>query len=339
MQLPQRAWLVVKQHETVKLYRNYSLRTDQSMHKQPFKAPTVSLKSQEAGLLRPGRKLLCSTASSWRSVLLQTFDQPGHVDGFETAASPDYLLVLSLQGEYNLESWSGQSWKKATYRPGVGGLTSPLTQNILRWRSPLNSTQVLRIYIPEEYFLEVGEEYRRAGSQTSLRLPDALQFTDPAVAGVARSLAEQAALGAPNIYAEAGARFLAAHLMLTLNSSASAEKHRHAGDLSDQRFRRVLDYMEHHFADDISLQTLAREAGISLFHFTRLFKAKTGITPHRHIVQLRMRQAQTLLRHTDLSVAEVALQSGYAHPGHFAAAFKRSAGTLPKQFRQGSRTH
>ena len=271
-------------------------------------------------------------------MLLQTFDQPGHVDGFETAASPDYLLVLSLKGEYDIESWSGRSWKKATYKPGVGGLTSPLTQNHLRWRSTLNSTQVLRIYIPEEYFLEVGEEYRRAGSQTSLRLPDALQFTDPAVAGVARSLAEQAGLGAPNIYAEAGARFLAAHLMLTLNSPSGVEKHRSAGrDLTDQRFRRVLEYMEHHFTDDISLQMLAREAGISLFHFTRLFKAKLGITPHQHVVQLRMRHAQTLLRHTELSVAEVALQSGYAHSGHFAAAFKRSAGLLPKLFRQKSR--
>ncbi len=309
------------------------------MNEEPCQAPKIALQSHEAGLVRPGRKVLCSTAARWQSVLLQTFDQPGRVDRFETAVSPDYLLVLSLQGEYDIESLSGRSWKKAAYRPGVGGLTCPLTQNYLRWQSPLPSTKVLRLYIPDEYFLEAGEEYRRAGSRIPLRLPDALQFQDPTVACVARSLAEQVGLGAPNLYAEAGARFLAAHLLLTRNRSASEGIHRSAGnDLTDGRFRRVLDYMEHHFADDISLRTLAREAGISLFHFTRLFKAKLGTTPHKHVVQLRMQHAQTLLRDTDLSVAEVALQSGYAHLGHFAAAFKRNAGTLPRQFRQRSRT-
>ena len=295
--------------------------------------------SHEAGLVRPGRKLLCSAAARWRSVLLQTYDQPGILDGFETVASPDYLLVLSLKGEYDIESFSGRTWKKATYRPGVGGLTAPLTQNYLRWQSRMHTTQVLRIYIPESYFLEVGEEYRRAGSRPALRLPDTLHFADPTVARVAQSLAEQVGLGAPNLYAEAGARFLAAHLSLTMNPSAGVAMHRSAGsDLTDQRFRRVMEYMEHHFAEDTSLQTLAREAGISLFHFTRLFKAKLGITPHRHIVQLRMQHAQTLLRCTDLPVSEVALQSGYAHHGHFAAAFKRTAGALPKVYRQESRT-
>ena len=309
------------------------------MYGEPSKAPLVSRLSHEAGLVRPGRKLLCSGSARWQSILLQTFDQPGCVDEFQTTASPDYLLVLSLRGEYNIESLSGRTWIKATYRPGIGGLTSPLTQNYLRWRSLEATTRVLRIYIPESYFLEVGEEYRRAGSKTHLRLPDTLQFADPVVTEVTRSLAQQAQLGAPNLYAEAGARFLATHLMLTMNRSADEASRARAGkDLTDQRLRRVLDYMEHHFAEDISLQTLAREAGISLFHFTRLFKAKLGVTPHRHVVRLRMQQAQTLLRCTDLSIAEVALQSGYAHLGYFAAAFKQSTGVIPKVFRRRSRT-
>ena len=313
--------------------------TELSVREDSTKAPAVSLLSHTAGLVRPGRKLLCSAAAHWRSVLLQTYDQPGIVEGFETVASPDYLLVFPLEGHYDIESFSGGTWRKATYRPGIGGLTSPLTQNRLRWRSHLPTTQILRLYIPEAYFLEVGEEYRRAGTKTGSRLPDTLQFEDPTVVRVARSLAEQAGLGAPNLYAEAGARLLAAHLVLTMNRSADEGKQRSAGtDLTDQRFRRVLDYTEHHFAEDISLQTLAREAGISLFHFTRLFKAKLGVTPHRYVVRLRMQHAQTLLRCTDMPVAEVALQSGYAHLGHFAAAFKREAGTLPGIYRRRART-
>ena len=278
---------------------------------------------------------MCSGDARWQSVLLQEFHQPGCVDEFVTSASPDYLLVLSLKGEYGIESFSARGWKKATYRPGIGGLTAPLTQNRLRWRSSQPTTQVLRLYIPEAYFLEVGEEYRRPGSKSPLRLPDSLRFSDPTVFSVARSMAEQVKLGAPNLYAEAGARFLAAHLLLTLNRSVDQTEHRSVGhDLTDQRLRRVLEYMEHHFADNIGLQTLAQEAGISLFHFTRLFKAKLGVTPHRHVVRLRMQHARLLLRQTDLAISQVALESGYTHVGHFAAAFKREAGMLPRVFRQ-----
>ncbi len=300
--------------------------------------PEVSPLSHQASSIRPGRKALCSTTAKWQSVLLQTFEQPGCVDRFETATSPDYLLVLSLKGAYELESLSGKGWKKAAYRPGVGGITSPLMQNRLRWRSSSAAVKVLRLYIPESYFLEAGEEYRRAGARLALRLPDALQFADPTVFAVAGSLAEQVECGAPNVYAEAGARFLAAHLLLKMDRSAVQGRQRSAGnDLTDQRLSRVLEFMESNFARDVSLQTLADEAGISLFHFTRLFKAKVGVTPHRHVVLLRMQHAQSLLRRTDLSIAEVALESGYAHLGHFAAAFKRESGLLPKVFRKQDR--
>ena len=298
----------------------------------------VSSLSHQASSIRPGRKGLCSTAARWQSVLLQTFDQPGCVDRFETASSPDYLLVLSLKGAYDLESFSGASWKRAAYGPGVGGITSPMMQNRLRWRSSSATVKVLRLYIPESYFLEAGEEYRRAGMKLPLRLPDALQFADPTVFAVAGSLAEQVGLGAPNLYAEAGARFLAAHLLLTMNRSTVQSRQRSArNDLTDQRLKRVLAFMEHNFARDMSLQTLADEAGISLFHFTRLFKTIMGVTPHRYVVLLRMQHARSLLGRTDLSIAEVALEAGYAHLGHFAAAFKREFGLLPNAFRRQGR--
>ena len=115
-------------------------------------------------------------------------------------------------------------------------------------------------------------------------------------------------------------------------------RQRSAGNaLTDQRLSRVLAFMEHNFAHNMTLQTLASEAGISLFHFTRLFKAKVGVTPHRHVVMLRMQHARSLLRRTDLTIAEVALEAGYAHLGHFAAAFKREFGLLPNAFRRQGR--
>ena len=62
-----------------------------------------------------------------------------------------------------------------------------------------------------------------------------------------------------------------------------------------------------------------------------------GVTPHRYVVLLKMQHARSLLRRTDLSVTEVALESGYTHLGHSAAAFKREFGLLPRAFRRQER--
>ena len=305
------------------------------MSKHPI-TPKFSALSEKAGRLRPGRSITCSLEAGWSSLLLQTFEQPACVEEFETLSSPDQLIVLVLKGEYEIESFSSRSWRRAAYQPGVGGLTAAMTTNKLRWHSKTSeSSQILRLYIPQIYFSEVKEEYRRGGLKIASGDPDSLSFSDPVVFSVAKSLALAAVEGAPDLYAEAGARFLATHLLSKIRRWSEQTVGKHSGhELTDRRFVRVLEYMQHNFATALTLDQLAREAGISLFHFIRLFKAKMGSTPHQHIVQLRMNHAKHLLVETSLSVAEIAGVCGYMHSGHFAAAFQRHFCKRPKAFRR-----
>lgn len=151
---------------------------------------------------------------------------------------------------------------------------------------------------------------------------------------MALSLAEAIKVGAPNPYAETAARFLATHLLSIHSSwSDSSSDVRSPGVLRDRRLKRVLEFMEHHYMNSLSLGQLAEEAGISRFHFVRLFKKNCGVTPHQHLLRLRMEAAAAMLGSTDLSVQEVASKCGYTSATHFSAAFQKQFSRTPSEFR------
>lgn len=109
----------------------------------------------------------------------------------------------------------------------------------------------------------------------------------------------------------------------------------HVG-LSPAQLRRGLAYFSDNLASDISLIDVARAVGLSPFHFARAFKSATGTPPHRYLTELRLEKAQTLLKTTPLSVAEIAASVGYPDPGYFSAVFRKAKGVSPSVFRARS---
>ena len=153
-----------------------------------------------------------------------------------------------------------------------------------------------------------------------------------------QALATAAKAGLPDLYAETAARYLATHLLL--RSSGWLDDFvdwSFGAELSDKRLARTLEFMAANFATSLTVAQLAKVAGISPFHFCRLFKAKLGISPHRHQVKLRIQHAVHLLKTTDCSIGEIALACGYAHTGHFAAMFERVVKQKPAYFRRFQR--
>ncbi|HEY0834466.1 MAG TPA: AraC family transcriptional regulator [Azospirillum sp.] len=127
--------------------------------------------------------------------------------------------------------------------------------------------------------------------------------------------------------------------LLTL---VAAEAIRHASpmqavsvraSLSPAVLRRVLDYIEEHVADDISLQALAAVAGLSPYHFARCFKQDVGRSPYRYVTDRRLQRAGRLLATTRLPVADIAVRCGFSRPGHFSTTFRRVFGVTPLRYR------
>ncbi|HQZ36420.1 MAG TPA: AraC family transcriptional regulator [Ilumatobacteraceae bacterium] len=90
--------------------------------------------------------------------------------------------------------------------------------------------------------------------------------------------------------------------------------------------RAARDEIDRHFAEPIDLDRVAAVAGISKFHFHRLFSATYGLTPSSYLTQRRIERAQDLLRATNLTVTEVCFAVGYSSLGSFSSRFKELVG-------------
>lgn len=295
----------------------------------------ISEESRASAAKLPSRLLQCSLAAGWNSLLVRSFEDPAVTESFETAASPDLLIVLVTRGTYTIESFYNGFWRSADYRPGLGGMTACGRTSRLRWRGLSSSPkESLHIHIPHEILSATAEEYRKAGVAHRSTAPDALVLADPLVAQIGFSLREAMNAGATDLYAQSAAQFLATHLLSTHTGAIPAAlRERKSGTIQDRRLRRLLEYMRAHYAEPMTLESLAREAGVSRFHFVHLFKSAVGDTPHQYIVRLRMQAAAELLAETANGILDIALACGYRNAAHFAAAFKRHFGCVPSQYR------
>jgi AraC-like DNA-binding protein len=100
-----------------------------------------------------------------------------------------------------------------------------------------------------------------------------------------------------------------------------------------QALQHAVDFLHSRYADSISLEQLAQTVYLSPFHLSRLFREHLGVPPHTYLNQIRVRQAQHLLRQ-GVSVADVAVRVGFADQAHFSKAFKRILGVSPGQYRK-----
>jgi AraC family transcriptional regulator len=103
--------------------------------------------------------------------------------------------------------------------------------------------------------------------------------------------------------------------------------------LAPFRLRRVQEYVDANITADIDLQMLAATAGLSRFHFCRVFQRATGQTPHEYVTQRRIEQAKRLMCETCGSLQEIAVQTGFSSPGQFSTAFRRLTGMSPSAWR------
>lgn len=101
----------------------------------------------------------------------------------------------------------------------------------------------------------------------------------------------------------------------------------------DRRLRRAVEFMHDNCGRELALSEIAAAAYLSEFHFARLFKKITGITPHAYLASLRIDRARKLLAETDLSIIEIGARCGYNSQSHFTKIFRESTGFTPHAFR------
>lgn len=126
---------------------------------------------------------------------------------------------------------------------------------------------------------------------------------------------------------------LAVHL---LRDYSTAQPHivLYEGGLGDRKILQITDYIHAHLDQSIKLADLASVAGMSQFHFSRMFKQSMGISPHQYLLQQRVEQAKQLLKRSKLTIAEIALQCGFNSQSHLSKHFRDAIGMTPSDYRK-----
>lgn len=104
--------------------------------------------------------------------------------------------------------------------------------------------------------------------------------------------------------------------------------------LEDERIKQMLSYIQEHYNEKITVEDIASSIHISQRECYRLFQTSLGETPGEFMVSLRLQKAQELLRYTDKSVLEVAVETGFGTSSYFGKIFKQYHHITPKQYKK-----
>ncbi len=161
------------------------------------------------------------------------------------------------------------------------------------------------------------------------QLSPRLRARDPHVAHIIWALKAEieAEDPAPTLYGESLGAALAARL---LGHHAGVDRPR-VGGLTPRQLARVVELVEAEIQRDLTLAELAAAAGVSVSHFTAMFRRAMGQSAHRYLVERRVLRAQGLLARARMSVADVAQATGFSHSSHMARWMRRVSGITPSE--------
>lgn len=290
--------------------------------------------SQRTALQAIQRKLtepLCFLSSEefgWQDVLVNVFHEPLELSGWVGPAVPEVTLVLMARGSMLLEYKARDGrWKGRTYRPGhlflkpAGSETSEI-----RWHSISGEPmQTVHVHINDDRFSGNGfgdhnDLVRRSG------------FRDPLLTQIMLALWQE--LEQPSqtgrLYAESATQLLAAHLLHHYTAPLAPTE----GPLTQEQIQCVTNFVLAHLHQKLPLSLLAKQVDFSPYHFARLFRETTGDSPHQFVLRQRISHAKFLLNSTELSITQIAVECGFANPGHLTQMFKRYVGLTPSEYRQ-----
>jgi AraC family transcriptional regulator len=147
-------------------------------------------------------------------------------------------------------------------------------------------------------------------------------------------LAQSAAAGGELGVDEAGVMLASRFLRVVTGQPAPT------GEPSGHDRRRAVEvavWLDDNASDAIDLESAAAEAGLSAWHFLRVFRRVLGVTPHQYLVRARLRRAARLLAREDRAITDVAYEAGFADLSNFVRTFGRAAGVSPREFRRAAR--
>lgn len=282
-----------------------------------------------------GTCLFESRGEAWRDIKAWITALPPVVETLHLPSVSEPFLAWTTSGEVDFqEREEGQPWITNRIKNGSFFLTTGGAPYDVRWRAVSAEPFETMLVFVELPVLQRALEEVFGTDAPQARLRDASAFNDEGLNSLLGLLREELMRGqASPLFVEALAQAISIHLARSYGVT-DEESHSRSPSLPGYKLRQITDWISEHAAEEFSLERLAEQAGLSRFHFQRLFKSATGVSPSRYHINLRMNEARRLLRETKMSVVDVALEVGYTNPSHFAHLFRRETGLSPSDYRR-----
>jgi AraC family transcriptional regulator len=258
-------------------------------------------------------------------MLLETHTSPVPVGLFDSPISDRHVLCLHLGDPVPVCYRAGRYERRGVRLHGQFCVVP--AQSTTRWVVSRPAVSLLLCLSPSLW--QETAETMGAGKPA---LAQSIHIRDAQIERIGWMMQAEDHHGYPGgrLFADSLGSALAIRL-LALQSPAKASAFERSRALPAWRLRRVIEYVEAHLEEDLTLVELANIAGFSVSHFKPLFKQATGVPVHRFVLERRVERARLRLMEGKQSRTDIALEAGFTHPSHMARCMRRVLGLSPSQ--------
>jgi AraC family transcriptional regulator len=202
-----------------------------------------------------------------------------------------------------------------------------------RWEIHDQNDTALILALPPSLLDTVAEEQGFDSRRVEIR--NRFQIRDAQLENICWALKAELESNYPSgrLYTDSLAVSVASRLVSTHSSVAQCAAVQNGG-LGGRRLKQTLAYIEDNLCEDLSLSSIASITGVSASHFKTLFRESAGVPLHQYVIQRRIERAKDLLMQDKLSIAEIALATGFSHQSHLARHMRRSVGLSPRAMKR-----
>jgi AraC family transcriptional regulator len=282
-----------------------------------------------------GRTLISGDSPAWNDMFVKVYSRLNKQEPFLVPAVAEPLIVWVMSGEAVVEERDlDGEWVANNVTVGDFFLTRSPTPYEMRWRAIGGAPfQVMHLYLSVSLFERVAYDVLGCAAPPALR--DISGGKDTQLSHLLSLIHQELRSEGKGsqLFIQGLAQTLAVHLIRNYAASEASDDRQNA--LPGLKLRRAVAHLEQNLAEPFNLAQLAETVGMSEFHFSRLFKKATGLSPSRYFIRQRIVRAQLLLQETDTSIIEIGMSVGYSSPSHFAQVFRRETGLPPSHYRRG----
>lgn len=274
----------------------------------------------------PRSPLLSSLQRGWDGILVQHHHQPAW-EMPEYVPSHHTLSIHHVNHAIDSERVLDGKWRTEQLHQGDVALIPADVPHKKLWRRDCRFTLLM---LDPGHVARIADEVR---DNNRFQLLPQFAKSDPLIYHIGTALKLELESDQPSnrLYTDSLITALVAHLIRHYSTSSIVIP-KASSSLSNYQLNQAIAYIEAHLTQEISLSSLADAVGVSKFYFCRLFKQSMGVTPHQYVIQQRVERAKQLLQQRQFSIADVALQCGFANQGHLNRHFKRIVGITPFAF-------